>query len=121
MITCFSTNNSKQAYLVQKTYPGTDVSSDHNPVVARIRITLKTIKKKPINKKTDMQKLKNNSTLEMNIKMKLNYNLKAIKVAQTESNSSEDLWQPIKDVILNLGKEELDYAKKKMKQKSMIQ
>lgn len=68
-----------------------------------------------------MEKLKNNSTLKMNIKMKLSYNLKAINVAQTESNSSEDLWQSIKDVILNLRKEELGYAKKKMKQKWMTQ
>ena len=68
-----------------------------------------------------MDKLKNNGELKMNIKMKLNDNLKAVKPMQTESKSSENLWQPIKDVIVKLESEELGYIKKKMKQKWMTQ
>lgn len=41
-----------------KTYPGTKIMSDHNPVMAVIKLILKTIQKKRTNKKYDKQKLK---------------------------------------------------------------
>jgi len=109
----------KTSILGAQTYPGADVSSDHNPVVAKIRVKLKTLKKPQINKKPDLEKLKGNNPLGNNIKLKLNDNLKSINLTQVEPYSSDDLWQPIKNTILKVQKEELGYVKKQMKQKWM--
>lgn len=46
-----------------KTYPGADVSSDHNPVVADFRLRrFKTVRKERLTRKLDVQRLRNPDT-----------------------------------------------------------
>lgn len=47
-----------------KAYPGTDVGSDHNPKIIKIRVRLKRNIKKNKNKELNVEKLRNTETPE---------------------------------------------------------
>ena len=88
-----------------RAYPGMDVNSDHNPVIMHLNIKFKKIKK---------------------AKKKPNWNLDAIKnekgdqfVKQIEqsigtisSDTSDQLWNSIKELITKSAEENLGYGKK---------
>lgn len=58
-----------------KTYPGADIKSDHNPLVATLKLKLKRIKRKKV-KKYDLRQLKNEDTknnVKQYIKSRITY------------------------------------------------
>ncbi|XP_030757748.1 craniofacial development protein 2-like [Sitophilus oryzae] len=60
-----------------KTYPGADVNSDHNPVVASIEITFKKLKKPSKKQRLDLKKLEN-ADVPQQTQTEINDNLKGI-------------------------------------------
>ncbi|KAL3277669.1 hypothetical protein HHI36_013015 [Cryptolaemus montrouzieri] len=87
------------------TYPGTDVGSDHNPVVANVSVRLK---KKIINilkKNIDMQKLKD-PEVQTKVKQRINKDFAALKYDATDDINVEEGWKQVKSKIINIEQEE---------------
>ncbi|XP_008482566.1 craniofacial development protein 2-like [Diaphorina citri] len=90
-----------------KTYPGADVSSDHNPVIAEIKIKLKKVKKKTCKNKIDLSRLKDERTrrnLKTNIQNKLE---NSVRENNVETNDVDTKWKNIQSAILTESKKDL--------------
>ena len=74
-----------------KTYPGVDISSDHKPVAATLRLKLRKIKRKPT-QKIDIEKIQNKD-IQKKIKTSLNEELNTLP---NTINTVEESWQLIK-------------------------
>ena len=99
-----------------KTYPGADISSDHNPVVATLRLKLRKIKRKPT-QKIDIEKIQNKDRRKK-IKNSLNEELNTLP---NTINTGEESWQLIKRKITKVEKDILGLTAKKKKQKWMTE
>uniref|UniRef100_A0A8D8V3E1 Craniofacial development protein 2 n=1 Tax=Cacopsylla melanoneura TaxID=428564 RepID=A0A8D8V3E1_9HEMI len=97
-----------------KTYPGADVSSDHNPVVAIVKVKLKKVERKKPNIKLDLSKLKNTDT-ERNLRNKIQNGMRDIKQACIQSDNIELKWENIQSIILTESKQELKMERIKKK------
>ncbi|XP_067130454.1 craniofacial development protein 2-like [Centruroides vittatus] len=72
----------KSSVLKAKTYPGADISSDHNPVTATLRLKLRSAKRTSTTKRIDLEKLKNN-TIRQQLQLHLNTTIQSIEAATT--------------------------------------
>ena len=89
-------NNIKSA----KTYPGADIASDHNPVVATFTLTLKRIKQTHKDNKMNILKLKNQK-IRNRVKEQINT---GVSIAQRKNQDEENVntkWSNIKNTILS--------------------
>ncbi|KAL1446089.1 hypothetical protein WDU94_009850 [Cyamophila willieti] len=98
-----------------KTYPGADVSSHHNPVVAIIKVKLKKVERKKANVKLDLLKLKNIDT-ERNLRNKIQNKIQVIKQACVQADNVELKWKNIQSIILTESKQELKMERIKKKE-----
>ncbi|XP_013140606.1 PREDICTED: uncharacterized protein LOC106104958 [Papilio polytes] len=89
-----------------KTYPGADIGSDHNPLIATISCILKKIKKKTVNFKSDITKFNDTDT---KAKIKVEINKWAAEIKTQAISSSEETWRSLKAKILEINK---DYLKR---------
>ena len=86
-----------------KTYPGSDINSDHNPVIVKIKIQLKKLNKTNRKQHLDVSLLKNNSyTARCNIEIRNRFD--ALHMAELEKQSDqgehiEDIWGKVKESI----------------------
>ncbi|XP_030752245.1 uncharacterized protein LOC115879485 [Sitophilus oryzae] len=94
----------RNGVLSAKTYPGADVGSDHNPVVARIRMRLKKFVRK-FTKKPNMSLLRSEAQ-QQDVSNKLNEQLGKIQqpnASQTpgleDHNNIENIWKKIKEAL----------------------
>ena len=76
-----------------RAYPGADIGSDHNPVVAKIEIRMKKVQKR-IRTRTNFKKLKEPETKEKVVPVLNNKFQDSLQLETTES-----LWQSFKNVI----------------------
>ena len=97
-----------------KTYPGADVFSDHNLLVANINIRLKIIHKK-VTPRKDIKLLKEND-IQKKIKEELNKDF--AKIGKNYTNNVEEQWNEMKTSITTLTYESLT-SKKEKKQEWM--
>lgn len=109
------------AVISAKTYPGTDINSDHNPVVVKVRPRWKIIKKQRPKDKLDMQLLKNGTT-QKTVHEELNKNLGSIEQhIITESVDVNVLWKAIKDRINNVTEKHTKATPRRNKQEWMTE
>lgn len=87
------TKRYRNAVKCTKTYPGTDVGSDHNPVVTVIEARPKKIKR-PKTKKLDFNKLRNEN-IRQEIREEINEKLSAI---QQQINDTDSVDQKLKHI-----------------------
>uniref|UniRef100_A0A8D8M2B6 Craniofacial development protein 2 n=1 Tax=Cacopsylla melanoneura TaxID=428564 RepID=A0A8D8M2B6_9HEMI len=88
-----------------KTYPGADVSSDHNPVVAKIEVRLKKVERKNNKKKTlDLSKLKNDDVADT-IKQNVSVKMIDIKHQNAQTENVDEKWENIKTVLIKEGED----------------
>ena len=89
-------NNVKQA----KTYPGADIGSDHNPVVATVKINLKKIKKKVNMEQFNLDMLKD-ERMRQQYAVEVNNIFDCLEHEVTEQKYEKDrvdiLWTNIKE------------------------
>ena len=62
-----------------KTYPSADIGSDHNPLVAEVRLKLKRVNKRTLNTKTEIRKIKD-ANIKLQIEQKLTGQLHSSQV-----------------------------------------
>ena len=101
-----------------KTYPGADIASDHNPVVATFRLTLKRIKQTHKDNKMNILKLKNQE-IRNRVKEQINTE---VPIAQRKNQDEENVntkWSNIKNTMLVIGKQELNQEARENKKEWM--
>lgn len=86
-----------------KTYPGADIGSDHNPVVAVIHVRLKKINKKLFINKIDRAQLKN-KTIREEVRKELH---ECLNNQELIGNDVEKDWSTIKTSISKISRENL--------------
>ena len=83
----------------QKTYPGADIGSDHNPVVATVTINLKRIKKKENMEQFNLDMLKDEH-MRQQYAVEVNNIFDCLEHEVTEQENEKDrvdlLWTNIK-------------------------
>lgn len=89
-----------------KTYPGADIPSDHNLLLARTKLRLKKIVRKKTSKNVDTRKLKQDNVFQQT-KERLNKEFMNISVNNNHETEIEDLWNKIKVSITSVTEEEL--------------
>lgn len=95
-----------------KAYPGADVSSDHNPLIARFQFHLKKTQTNHGMDKLNIERLKSEETREK-LKQQINANLERnIKYEENKENT-EQQWQFLKTSIIEPSKKELTLNKHK--------
>lgn len=97
----------RNAVVSCKTYPGADIPSDHNLLLARTKLRLKKIDKRKPSKVADMRKLKQDHIFQQT-KERLNKEIKTISEGSNQKTEIEDLWNKIKVSITSVTKEELE-------------
>ncbi|KAI5751342.1 hypothetical protein M8J77_006574 [Diaphorina citri] len=98
-----------------KTYPGADISSDHNPLIAIIKVKLKKVPRKTQKKQMDLSKLKDKD-IEKKVKNKINNKIQNIKQECLTSNDVNTKWKHIQSSILAESKNELKPERVKKKE-----
>jgi len=101
-----------------KTYPGADIPSDHNLLLARTKLRLKKILKKMPPRGIDIQKLKEDNILQQT-KERLNNDFKTLSENSNHETEMEELWNKIKISITSITQEELK-PDKTMKRKEWM-
>lgn len=94
-----------------KTYPGADLASDHNPLVATVQLRLKRLQKTPMTPKINLDKLKDDAVKE-EIIQELNAN---ISNKTKPMVTPEDEWQHIKRTFQDVTNKLKDTTQKKKK------
>ena len=103
-----------------KTYPGADVYSDHNLLLARLHIKLKLLTQKTKTNQLDISCLSNPKTKQQ-LQQAINKNLKTLHITEKHHNtgSPDDQWQTLKAAIMKPAETILIKKKQKEKQEWM--
>ena len=88
-----------------KTYPGADCGSDHELLMAKIKIKLKKLKKEPPPLRYDLKEINSINNYSIDIRSKFN-----------EERTPSELWSQIKDNIHEAAKKNIPLAKRKKSQ-----
>ena len=99
-----------------KTYPGADIGSDHVPVICRIQVKLKCIKKQARAKKLDYAKLKEDSNIKDQYSLKVTNRFEVL-----EDEGDKDKWQIFQEAIVEPAREVIPPKKKKTKNSWMTE
>ncbi|XP_072385599.1 uncharacterized protein [Diabrotica undecimpunctata] len=103
-----------------KTYPGADIGSDHNPVVAQFRIKLKRVQTPKPKQVIDINRL-NDKTIKHQVETSIQANLE--KLEKTEKIPELDInkhWAIIKKNVLEPAKINILKREKPKKQKEWM-
>ncbi|KAK7907147.1 hypothetical protein WMY93_015759 [Mugilogobius chulae] len=101
-----------------KTYPGADIGSDHNPVVMKIKVKLKKLKKQKPFEHLELNKLKEKQYQEnYNIQVQNMYNKLALQESpQGEEEEIEHQWNIMRESLTKAAQAVLPRKKKEAKQ-----
>ena len=103
-----------------KTYPGSDLNSDHNPVIVKMKIQLKKLIKTNRKQQLDCSLLKNNSYAAIyNIEIRNRFDALHIEELEQqfdEEEHIEDIWRKVKENTVTTTKGLLPVRTKKNKQ-----
>ncbi|XP_072384650.1 uncharacterized protein [Diabrotica undecimpunctata] len=105
----------KNSITSTKTYPGTDIESDHNPVVAVVNIRFKKLQKSAVKQKIDVKQLKNATILERT-REQVNNNLRNIAAKNRNTDNVENKWMEIEKALMTAGEGSLAPSKIKKKE-----
>ena len=106
-----------------KTYPGSDINSDHNQVIVKVKIQLKKLNKTNRKQHLDVSLIENNSyTARYNIEIR--NRLDALHIEELEQQSDqeehiEDIWSKVKESIITTAKGLLPLRTKRNRQRWM--
>ena len=78
-----------------KAYPGADCGSDHNPVISRIQLKLRKLRKPKSTPKLNIQLLKSDPTIKEAYAVEVSNKFQTLEVI----NTVEQRWEQLKDSI----------------------
>ena len=103
-----------------KTYPGTDINSDHNPVVMKIDIKLKIMKKNQIREHAELNLLRHDECrAKFNIEIRNRYTTLNVEELEQQPENIEQTWRTFKECIHESKKEVLPQKVRENKQEWM--
>lgn len=111
-------NRYRNAIKSVKTYPGADIMSDHNTLVAVFQVKLKKIQVKQKPNKLYLESLKDENT-QIKIKTDINKNLKEIRLSSNRDKDAEEKWKEIKTSLWDAARESLKPVKQEAKKSWM--
>ena len=96
-----------------RAYPGMDINSDHNPVIMHLNVKLKKIKKAKKRPNWNLEAIKNEKGKQF---------VKEVEesIGTISTDTSDQLWNDIKEVITKSAEENLGYVKKQAPKKPWI-
>ncbi|CAH0730549.1 unnamed protein product, partial [Brenthis ino] len=97
-----------------KTYPGADIGSDHNPVVASLRCSMKTLKPKSKRQQMDVTRLKE-PEIRLKTATEINMAVDRLNKELGPNVDVEETWTKLKEKLVNTGKRILQPLKCKIK------
>lgn len=97
-----------------KTYPGADFSSEHNPVIAVVKVKLKKVQRKTHKNILDMNKLKS-SEIKNQLRMKIQNKISIIRNENLKTNDINTKWKNIQCSILTESRQDLKHEQLKKK------
>ncbi|KAL9983948.1 hypothetical protein ACROYT_G006197 [Oculina patagonica] len=107
----------RTSLLDTRAFRGADIGSDHTLVVGRLRLKLRKVAKESARRKLDLDKLKDPGTQrEFRLRLQNRFELLAELEAQEEETGMEDIWQSVKNIYMETGREILGYSSKKRKE-----
>ena len=95
-----------------KTLPGADCDSDHQLLVAKLKIKLKKIKTHTSPRKLNIENLKGLKAIEYAIEVKNRF--EGLET-ETEERTPEDLWETTKKILLERAQETIGYRERQKK------
>ena len=106
-----------------KTYPGADCNSDHNPVVAKIRLKLKKITKSNREPRLDIELLRKNVELREMYSLEVRNKYAVLEEQQSidDEQSIYEEWRTIKETLVETAAEVIPTNKNRAKQKWMTE
>jgi len=99
-----------------KVYPGGDIDSDHNPVVAKLRVKLKKVLKATLRQRWNLEKMKDEGTA-------LNYRCKIDMAVVAEKQESADVngrWENFKSAVIKAAEQTFGHKARDKVQKPWI-
>lgn len=99
----------RNAVKAVKAYPGADVASDHNPIIAKVTLKLKNIKRYQRSPRIETRKLRE-PEVKQNLQQKVHENLDKLN---TNNQDVDEQWKSLKQCILDPCKEILKESPKK--------
>ena len=100
-----------------KTYPGCDITSDHNPVIVKMKIKLKKLNKTNRKQHLEVSLLKNNScAARFNIEVRNRFDALHIEEPEQQPDQEEDIediWRKVKESIITTTKGLLPFRTKR--------
>ena len=88
-------NRLGNSVLNTKVYPGADCCTDYNPVIAKLRVRLKKVKKAPTNIKLDFHLLKSRNQVREKYKVAVRNRLKILE----SIDDIDEKWEKLKEAI----------------------
>ena len=105
----------RRSIRMAKTYPGADIGSDHNPVVVKVNIALKVIKKAPCKKaRLDVELLREKEFREK-YATSVHNRYEGLRIEEVEQTPDE-LWSNLKECMQDAAEECLPKKKRVAKQ-----
>lgn len=99
----------RNAVKAVKAYPGADVFSDHNPIIAKVTLKLKNIKRHQRTPRMETRKLKD-PVVKQTLQQKVHKNLDKLNI---KNEDVDEQWKALKQCILDPSKEILKEPPKK--------
>ncbi|XP_039278804.1 craniofacial development protein 2-like [Nilaparvata lugens] len=109
-------NRYRNAVTSTKTYPGADINSDHNPVVAKLHIKMKKITKRPRNY-IDARLLKNPKICDI-VKYEVNKAMREFNVSQVDN--VEGKWDEVQVTLREIATSHLVDKEPQRKKKAWM-
>ncbi|XP_068712999.1 craniofacial development protein 2-like [Montipora foliosa] len=107
----------RTSLLDTRVFRGADIGSDHMLVVGRLRLKLRKVAKTSVRRKLDLDKLKVPATQrEFSLRLQNRFEVLAEMGIQEEETGVEDIWQSVKNIYMETGKEVLGYPNMKRKE-----
>lgn len=107
----------RTSLLDTRVFRGADIGSDHMLVVGRLRLKLRKVAKKSVRRKLDLDKLKVPATQrEFSLRLQNRFEVLVEMEIQEEETGVEDIWQIVKNIYMETGKEVLGYPNMKRKE-----
>lgn len=88
-------NRFRNAIKSAKTYPGADIGSDHNPLVAQLRVRLKKISRHNKSDRVNIDALKDKDK-KLELCTQLNNNIKSLK-EHIGNRGTDEIWSDLRD------------------------
>lgn len=103
-----------------KTYPGADINSDHNPLVANFKVRMKKIKHNTTTSSMDTKLLKDEN-IRNEVRNSIQTNIQNITEANKFNPDVNEKWENVKLALLRPGQEKLKHRKQKGRKEWMTE